>query len=62
MSNYENTITAMNGLIQRLSEQEAAWSLSPGRGALRSSLRAATRSMEKARHAVETARMIEGAE
>ena len=58
--NYENTVTAMNGLIQRLTQHEEEWRQSPGRGALRSSLRAAIRSMEKARHAVETARMIEG--
>jgi len=60
--NYENTITAMNGLLQRLNEHEARWREEPGRGALRTSLKAAHRHLERARHAVETARMIEGVE
>lgn len=58
--NYENTITALNGLLQRVNEHEVRWREEPGRGALRSSLKAATRNLEKARHAIETARMIEG--
>lgn len=56
---YENTITAINGLVQRLTAQANYWRTEPARGGLTSALRSSVRNLEKARHSVETARMIE---
>lgn len=56
---YENTLTAITGLVQRLTQQADYWRNEPARGGLTSALRSSVRNLEKARHAVETARMIE---